>query len=162
MDGSMSVYCLQFDADKIVVGLRDTTMVIYDRHTLTRLAIFRGHTYATLLQHELGRERRTLSGSHAWGWGHGSASVLCLQYDGTKIISGSTDASVKVRRRVHGGHPFRVGLMAGRPDVGIVPPPQRGTRSLSRSGVCRPARAQPRCLGMCSPSSACASTRLCW
>ena len=47
MDGSMSVYCLQFDADKIVVGLRDTTMVIYDRHTLTRLAIFRGHTYAT-------------------------------------------------------------------------------------------------------------------
>jgi hypothetical protein len=44
----MSVYCIQFDAEVLVVGLRDTTIAVYDRRTLARRATFVGHTYISL------------------------------------------------------------------------------------------------------------------
>lgn len=85
-ENSKGVYCLQYDDNKIVSGLRDNTIKIWDRHTLQcnkvscelhnrehltewlRLQILTGHT----------------------------GSVLCLQYDDKVIISGSSDSTVRV------------------------------------------------------------------
>jgi len=44
----LSVYCIQMDKDKIVVGVRDTTIVIYDRQTFEERRRLRGHTYGDL------------------------------------------------------------------------------------------------------------------
>jgi len=65
---SKGVYCLQYDDQKIVSGLRDNTIKIWQRDTLDCLQILQGHT----------------------------GSVLCLQYDENVIISGSSDATVRV------------------------------------------------------------------
>ncbi|KAL3314622.1 hypothetical protein Ciccas_006750 [Cichlidogyrus casuarinus] len=62
------VYCLQYDDDKIVSGLRDNTIKIWDRVTLECRNILRGH----------------------------DGSVLCLQYDDSVVISGSSDSTVRV------------------------------------------------------------------
>lgn len=67
-DNSKGVYCIQYDDDKIVSGLRDNTIKIWDRQTLKCTRTFQGH----------------------------SGSVLCLQYDDNFIVSGSSDATVRV------------------------------------------------------------------
>lgn len=67
-ENSKGVYCLQYDDEKIVSGLRDNTIKIWSRKD-----------YAC---------SRTLSGH--------TGSVLCLQYDNRVIISGSSDATVRV------------------------------------------------------------------
>lgn len=61
-----SVYCIQFDKDRILSGSRDRTIKSWDVHT--------------------GECMRTLEG-HA-------GSVLCLQYDSRYIVTGSSDASI--------------------------------------------------------------------
>ena len=53
---------------KIVSGLRDNTIKMWDRNTLACLRVLNGHT----------------------------GSVLCLQYDERVIISGSSDSTVRV------------------------------------------------------------------
>ncbi|KAJ1880956.1 hypothetical protein H4R99_006656 [Coemansia sp. RSA 1722] len=63
-----SVYCVQYDSDKIVTGSRDRTIKIWDSRTL--------------------RCMRTLTGHEA--------SVLCLKYDSTTMVTGSSDSSVIV------------------------------------------------------------------
>ncbi|GAB1603641.1 F-box/WD WD repeat-containing 1A-like isoform X1 [Argonauta hians] len=78
---SKGVYCLQYDDQKIVSGLRDNTIKIYqypckedsnikiwDKGTLECVKVLTGHT----------------------------GSVLCLQYDKNIIISGSSDSTVRV------------------------------------------------------------------
>lgn len=65
---SKGVYCIQYDDQKIVSGLRDNTIKVWDRQTLKCTRTFQGH----------------------------SGSVLCLQYDDNVIISGSSDATVRV------------------------------------------------------------------
>ncbi|VDN06936.1 unnamed protein product [Thelazia callipaeda] len=65
---SRGVYCLQYDDDKIISGLRDHTIKIWLRKDLQCSKILRGHT----------------------------GSVLCLQYDDRVIISGSSDHTVRV------------------------------------------------------------------
>ncbi|MFH4981799.1 hypothetical protein AB6A40_008508 [Gnathostoma spinigerum] len=65
---SKGVYCLQYDDDKIISGLRDNTIKIWDRRTLQCSSTLCGHT----------------------------GSVLCLQYDDRVIISGSSDTTVRV------------------------------------------------------------------
>ncbi|KAL5022713.1 hypothetical protein ScPMuIL_001868 [Solemya velum] len=65
---SKGVYCLQYDDQKIISGLRDNTIKIWDRNTLECVQILTGHT----------------------------GSVLCLQYDENIIISGSSDTTVRV------------------------------------------------------------------
>ena len=65
---SKGVYCLQYDSEKIVTGLRDNTIKIYDRKDLQQKACLSGHT----------------------------GSVLCLQYDEQVIITGSSDSTVRV------------------------------------------------------------------
>jgi len=67
-EASRGVYCLQYDDHKIVSGLRDNTIKIWDRATLQMSKVLTGHT----------------------------GSVLCLQYDDKVIISGSSDATVRV------------------------------------------------------------------
>lgn len=52
-ENSKGVYCLQYDDHKIVSGLRDNTIKIWDRFSLQCVKILTGHT----------------------------GSVLCLQYD---------------------------------------------------------------------------------
>ncbi|OAD53270.1 F-box/WD repeat-containing protein 1A, partial [Eufriesea mexicana] len=67
-ENSKGVYCLQYDDQKIVSGLRDNTIKIWDRSTLQCIKVLTGHT----------------------------GSVLCLQYDDKAIISGSSDSTVRV------------------------------------------------------------------
>uniref|UniRef100_A0ACB8F9W4 Uncharacterized protein n=1 Tax=Sphaerodactylus townsendi TaxID=933632 RepID=A0ACB8F9W4_9SAUR len=65
---SKGVYCLQYDDQKIVSGLRDNTIKIWDKNTLECKRILTGHT----------------------------GSVLCLQYDERVIITGSSDSTVRL------------------------------------------------------------------
>lgn len=65
---SKGVYCLQYDDNRIISGLRDNTIKIWDRNTLECVQVLTGHT----------------------------GSVLCLQYDHNIIISGSSDSTVRV------------------------------------------------------------------
>uniref|UniRef100_A0A1I8H5N6 F-box domain-containing protein n=1 Tax=Macrostomum lignano TaxID=282301 RepID=A0A1I8H5N6_9PLAT len=67
-EASKGVYCLQYDEDKIVSGLRDNTIKVWDRRTFQCIKVLTGH----------------------------SGSVLCLQYDENIIISGSSDSTVRV------------------------------------------------------------------
>lgn len=65
---SKGVYCLQYDDDKIISGLRDNTIKIWRRSDLECTQVLRGHT----------------------------GSVLCLQYDNRIIVSGSSDTTVRI------------------------------------------------------------------
>lgn len=65
---SKGVYCLQYDDNKIVCGLRDNTIKVWNKNTLECTRSLRGHT----------------------------GSVLCLQFSDDMIISGSSDATVRV------------------------------------------------------------------
>ncbi len=67
-ENSKGVYCLQYDDQKIVSGLRDNTIKIWDRSNLSCLKVLNGHT----------------------------GSVLCLQYDDKAIITGSSDSTVSL------------------------------------------------------------------
>ncbi|KAK7082864.1 hypothetical protein SK128_020923 [Halocaridina rubra] len=70
-ENSKGVYCLQYDDQKIVSGLRDNTIKIWDRNSLQCYKV-----------------RGVLTGH--------TGSVLCLQYDERVIISGSSDSTVRV------------------------------------------------------------------
>uniref|UniRef100_A0A3Q3VNS0 F-box domain-containing protein n=1 Tax=Mola mola TaxID=94237 RepID=A0A3Q3VNS0_MOLML len=67
-ENSKGVYCLQYDDDKIISGLRDNSIKIWDKQSLECLKILTGHT----------------------------GSVLCLQYDERVIVTGSSDSTVRV------------------------------------------------------------------
>ena len=67
-ENSKGVYCLQYDDEKIVSGLRDNTIKIWDRKSLECRKTLTGHT----------------------------GSVLCLQYNEHVIITGSSDSTVRV------------------------------------------------------------------
>ncbi|KAI8339290.1 WD40-repeat-containing domain protein [Blakeslea trispora] len=62
-----SIYCLQFDATKMITGSRDRTVKIWDSH---------GQCLKTLVGHR--------------------ASVLCLQYDQDLLVTGSSDHTLLV------------------------------------------------------------------
>ncbi|KAJ2809243.1 hypothetical protein H4R20_000238 [Coemansia guatemalensis] len=63
-----SVYCVQYDHEKIVTGSRDRTIKIWDAETMQCLRTMTGHT----------------------------ASVLCLKYNDSALVTGSSDATVIV------------------------------------------------------------------
>jgi len=65
---SKGVYCLQYDDNQIISGLRDNTIKIWSRSDLQCKKVLTGHT----------------------------GSVLCLQFDENVIVSGSSDATVRV------------------------------------------------------------------
>eukprot|EP00038_Savillea_parva_P020032 m.30271 g.30271 ORF g.30271 m.30271 type:complete len:526 (+) comp4688_c1_seq1:473-2050(+) len=62
------IYCLQYDAEKIITGSRDNAIKVWNIRTHEGIRELRGH----------------------------DGSVLCLQFDDRKIISGSSDATVRV------------------------------------------------------------------
>lgn len=67
-DHSRGVYCVQYDENKIVSGLRDNTIKIWNRSNFRCIKTLTGHT----------------------------GSVLCLQFDENIIISGSSDSTIRV------------------------------------------------------------------
>lgn len=67
-ENSKGVYCIQYDDNKIVSGLRDNTIKVWDRQVFKCIRTFQGHT----------------------------GSVLCLQYDDKMIVTGSSDSTVRV------------------------------------------------------------------
>ena len=67
-ENSKGVYCLQYDNEKIVSGLRDNTIKVWNKQTCECKQTLSGHT----------------------------GSVLCLQYDKNIIVSGSSDTTVRV------------------------------------------------------------------
>ncbi len=71
-ENSKGVYCLQYDDRKIVSGLRDNTIKVWDRASLSCVRELNGHT----------------------------GSVLCLQYDDKVIISGSSDSTVRTVNKI--------------------------------------------------------------
>ncbi|KAF2347276.1 Sulfotransferase domain [Trinorchestia longiramus] len=78
---SKGVYCLQYDDNKIVSGLRDNTIKMWDRNTLQCYKCCGGCADTAAAVQVL--------------TGH-TGSVLCLQYDERVIISGSSDSTVRV------------------------------------------------------------------
>ncbi|KAI4536091.1 hypothetical protein MG293_013483 [Ovis ammon polii] len=67
-ENSKGIYCLQYDDKKIISGLRDNSIKIWDKTSLECLKVLPGHT----------------------------GSVLCLQYDERVIVTGSSDSTVRV------------------------------------------------------------------
>jgi len=67
-DDSKGVYCLQYDDEKIVSGLRDNTIKVWDIKSLKNTMTLTGHT----------------------------GSVLCMQYNENIIVTGSSDASIRI------------------------------------------------------------------
>lgn len=65
---SKGVYCLQYDDEKIISGLRDNTIKIWNRRTSECVRVLTGH----------------------------NGSVLCLQYDEQMIVSGSSDSTIRI------------------------------------------------------------------
>ncbi|KAJ1895719.1 hypothetical protein LPJ66_004413 [Kickxella alabastrina] len=63
-----SVYCVQYDREKIVTGSRDRTIKVWDSQTLQCMRTLTGH----------------------------EASVLCLKYDKQTLVTGSSDSTVIV------------------------------------------------------------------
>lgn len=62
------VYCLQYDDHKIVLGLRDGVILIWDLHNKQFTKKLTGHT----------------------------GSILCLQYNDNVIISSSSDSTIRI------------------------------------------------------------------
>ena len=67
-ENGSDVYCLQHDDDKIVTGLEDNTIKIWELRGMQCTHVLRGHT----------------------------GPVLCLQYDEKVIITGSSDSTIRV------------------------------------------------------------------
>ncbi|CAD5229441.1 unnamed protein product [Bursaphelenchus okinawaensis] len=67
-ENNRGVYCLQYDDEKIISGLRDNTIKVWRRSDLQCVQTLVGHT----------------------------GSVLCLQYDERIIASGSSDSTVRI------------------------------------------------------------------
>ncbi|KAL1849339.1 hypothetical protein Daus18300_013312 [Diaporthe australafricana] len=120
---SDSIYCLQFDEQKIITGSRDKTIRIWDMHTLacklvigppevvkddallydedgnpTHSATHEPHTGVHAEQNRTTSVPTTVSFQT-----HHKASILCLQYDDNILVTGSSDASCIVYD-VNGGY----------------------------------------------------------
>ncbi|KAF3065098.1 F-box/WD repeat-containing protein 1A [Daldinia childiae] len=120
-----SVYCQQFDENKIITGSRDKTIRIWDMHTLQcRLIIGppevvndssllfdpTGHpTHYALFPNEASVSP-SVSPSVPVTVSfpiHHSASILCLQYDDEILVTGSSDSSCIIYNVRSGYRPVR-------------------------------------------------------
>ncbi|KAI1143938.1 WD40 repeat-like protein [Hypoxylon sp. FL0543] len=122
LNGHMdSVYCQQFDENKIITGSRDKTIRIWDMHTLQcRLIIGPPDVVndTSVLFDPTGRpthyalfpdDRRVNSSVPVTVSfpTHHSASILCLQYDDEILVTGSSDSSCIVYSVRSGYRPVR-------------------------------------------------------
>jgi F-box and WD-40 domain protein 1/11 len=104
-----SVYCCQFDEDKIITGSRDRTIRVWDIHTYKCLKVIGGpenrpvrptnntelETHPTQTVSALPSLNGTPEGDaiyHVPSDWH-SASILCLQFDEQIMVTGSSDST---------------------------------------------------------------------
>ncbi|KAI1330367.1 quinon protein alcohol dehydrogenase-like superfamily [Xylariaceae sp. FL0255] len=116
-----SIYCLQFDENKIITGSRDRTIRIWDMRTLQcRLVIGppevvnetsilfdpngKPKHYATYNDDQRSNASVPVTVSFPV---HHKASILCLQYDDEILVTGSSDASCIVYSVKSGYRPVR-------------------------------------------------------
>ncbi|KAI1376732.1 WD40-repeat-containing domain protein [Hypoxylon crocopeplum] len=116
-----SVYCQQFDENKIITGSRDKTIRIWDMHTLQcRLIIGppsvvhdtsllfnpRGNPTHYALCTDTDRIIPSVPVTVSFPIHH-SASILCLQYDDEILVTGSSDSSCIIYSVRSGYRPVR-------------------------------------------------------
>ncbi|KAK3044041.1 hypothetical protein LTS18_002325, partial [Coniosporium uncinatum] len=105
-----SVYCCQFDENKIITGSRDRTIRVWDLHTWKCLKVIAGPAskpidptpaLQTVADHTI-HEEPSINGTpegdrvfHQPSEWH-SASILCLQFDKQIMVTGSSDFSCLV------------------------------------------------------------------
>ncbi|KAI1417677.1 WD40 repeat-like protein [Hypoxylon sp. FL1857] len=122
LNGHMdSVYCQQFDENKIITGSRDKTIRIWDMHTLQcRLIIGppdvvndtsvlfdpTGHPTHYALFPDDRRVNPSVPVTVSFPTHH-SASILCLQYDDEILVTGSSDSTCIVYSVRSGYRPVR-------------------------------------------------------
>ncbi|KAH9992382.1 WD40-repeat-containing domain protein [Xylariaceae sp. FL0662B] len=116
-----SIYCLQFDENKIITGSRDKTIRIWDVHTFQcRLVIGppdvvnqnsilfdpngKPMHYASLPDNEHINPSIPVTVSFPT---HHKASILCLQYDDEMLVTGSSDSTCIVYNVRSGYRPVR-------------------------------------------------------
>ncbi|KAI0902500.1 WD40 repeat-like protein [Annulohypoxylon nitens] len=118
---SDSVYCQQFDENKIITGSRDKTIRIWDMHTLQcRLIIGppRAFTDTSILFDQTGQpmhyalcpDNQQVNTSVPVTVSfpiHHSASILCLQYDDDILVTGSSDSTCIIYNVRAGYRPVR-------------------------------------------------------
>ncbi|KAI0128966.1 WD domain-containing protein [Xylariales sp. AK1849] len=117
-----SIYCLQFDETKIITGSRDKTVRIWDMRTFQcRLVIGppevvndtsilfdpngRPVHFASVPEHE-DRAHESVPATVSFTTHH-KASVLCLQYDDSILVTGSSDSTCIVYNIKSGYRPIR-------------------------------------------------------
>ena len=101
-----SVYCCQFDEDKIITGSRDRTIRVWDIHTYQCIRVIGGPAYRPAAPSSAERlatvDETVYSGENMNGTKsgdqlfhipreHHAASILCLQYDHEILVTGSSD-----------------------------------------------------------------------
>jgi len=132
-----SVYCLQFDEEKIITGSRDRTIRVWDINTFQCIRVIGGPSVKPILGPKV---LRTVDYPHfhlatasvnGTAYGEGiyqvpsqwhDASILCLQYDDKILVTGSSDSDLLVwdihtyepihRLRKHNGGVLDVALDA--------------------------------------------------
>ena len=100
-----SVYCVQFDDNKLVTGSRDRTIRVWDLHNYQCLKVIGGPSSKPTEAHKYQKtvdDRTVFKAPCVNGTAYGnaifhaprdfhSASVLCLQYDSEIMVTGSSD-----------------------------------------------------------------------
>ncbi|ORY01110.1 F-box/WD repeat-containing protein lin-23 [Clohesyomyces aquaticus] len=100
-----SVYCCQFDEDKIITGSRDRTIRVWDMKTYKCVKVIGGATNRPVpnTPHRLEAHKETVVNNPSLnGTAEGNdiyhipadyheASILCLQYDNEIMVTGSSD-----------------------------------------------------------------------
>ena len=100
-----SVYCVQFDDQKLITGSRDRTIRVWDLHNYQCLKVIGGPSSKPIEPHKYQKtvEKHTVFKApcvNGTAYGNAifhaprdfhSASVLCLQYDSEIMVTGSSD-----------------------------------------------------------------------
>jgi F-box and WD-40 domain protein 1/11 len=106
-----SVYCLQFDEEKIITGSRDRTIRVWDINTYTCIKVIGGPTVRPILGPKVLRTvdypSFHMATASVNGTAYGNeiyhvprewhdASILCLQYDSKILVTGSSDSDLLI------------------------------------------------------------------
>ncbi|KAF2721230.1 WD40 repeat-like protein, partial [Polychaeton citri CBS 116435] len=106
-----SVYCLQFDEEKIITGSRDRTIRVWDINTFQCLRVIGGPNVRPALGPRVLRTvdypsfhmaTASVNGTNYGNsiyhtpWTYHDASILCLQYDDKILVTGSSDSDLLV------------------------------------------------------------------
>lgn len=106
-----SVYCLQFDEEKIITGSRDRTIRVWDVNTFQCLRVIGGPNVQPVLGPKVLRTvdypsfHMATASVNGTSYGNSiyqvpsqwhDASILCLQYDEEILVTGSSDSDLLV------------------------------------------------------------------